>query len=99
MRMKEKNSMREVCRFTFKRPITKDAIEEQMALAIMTAECNFGQAKVRLNAAYVASNDKAVIEVSSAVGEHIAEMFTGLMTKKFGENSFSVERIRSGSEL
>lgn len=91
--------MREVCRFTFKTLMTKDAIDEQMAIAILTAECSFGQAKVRLNAAYVASNNKAVIEVSSPVGEHIAEVFTGLMTKKYGENSFLVERMSAKEDL
>lgn len=91
--------MTEVCRFKFKDSISKEMIEGEIALAIITAECMFGQAKVRLNAAYVASSNKAVIDVSSPVGEHIAEVFTGLMTKKYGEDSFSVERIRTKEEL
>ena len=96
--MTRKTAVREVCRFTFKKPITKDAVEEQMAFAITAAECSFGQAKVLLNAAYLASNNKAVIDVTSPVGEHIAEVFTGLMAKKFGEDSFAVERIRTKDE-
>lgn len=86
--------MVEVCRFKFREEISKEMIEEKIALAIITAECTFSQAKVRLNAAYLASDNKVVIDVSSAVGEHIAEVFTGLMTKGFGEKSFTVERIR-----
>ena len=82
-----------VCRFTFTKPVTKDAIEEQMALAIVAAEGTFAQAKVRLNAGYAASDKRAIIDVSSKVGEHIAEVFMTLITKKFGERSFKVERL------
>lgn len=85
-----------VCKFKFRRGINKKIIEEEIALAIITAECTFGQAKVRLNAAYVASKNKAVIDVSSDVGEHIAQVFTGLMTRKFGEDKFTVEKIKKG---
>lgn len=90
--------MTEVCRFTFKKQVSREFIEEQIAFAILSAECTFGAAKVRLNAAYLASEDKVAIEVSSNVGEHIAEIFTGLMIKFVGETNFSVERIK-GKEL
>jgi hypothetical protein len=85
--------MAEICKFSFKQPLRKEAIEERIALAIITAECVFGQAKVRLHAAYSAADDKAVIDVSSAVGEHIAQVFTGLMIRHLGEESFRIERI------
>ena len=90
--------MTEVCKFIFKKKVSREFIEEQIAFAILSAECTFGAAKVRLNAAYLASDDKVVIEVSSNVGEHIAEIFTGLMIKFVGETNFSVERIK-GKEL
>jgi hypothetical protein len=85
--------MAEICKFSFKRPLSKEAIEERIALAIVTAECVFGQAKVRLHAGYTATADKAVIDVSSAVGEHIAQVFTGLMIRQLGEESFTIERL------
>jgi len=83
-----------ICRFTFKKKVSPGFIEEQIAFAILSAECTFGAAKVRLNAAYLAADDKVVIEASSAVGEHIAEVFTGLMIKFVGERNFTVERIK-----
>ena len=83
-----------ICRFTFKKKVSREFIEEQIAFAILSAECTFGAAKVRLNAAYLAADDKVVIEASSAVGEHIAEVFTGLMIKFVGERNFTVERIK-----
>jgi selenophosphate synthase len=73
--------------------MSKEAIEERIALAIVTAECVFGQAKVRLHAGYTAADNKAVIDVSSDVGEHIAQVFTGLMIKHLGEESFTIERL------
>jgi len=89
--------MADVCKFKFSKGISKKTIEKEMSLAIVTAECVFGRAKVRLNAGYVASNNKAVIDASSKVGEYIAEVFTELMTRKFGEDKFTVERIRKKS--
>lgn len=86
--------MAEICRFKFKDGATKEVIEDQIALAIVTAECTFGQAKVRLHASYAASDGKTAIDVSSDVGEHIAQVFTGLMIRKVGEENFTVERIR-----
>jgi hypothetical protein len=86
--------MDEICRFKFKDAVTKELIEEQVALAIVTAECTFGQARVRLHASYAASDGKAAIDVSDEVGEHIARVFTGLMIRKLGEENFTVERIR-----
>lgn len=81
-------------KFQFKRNITKKFIESQIAIAIITAEATFAQAKVRINAGYVISKNRAVIDVSSDVGEHIAQVFTGLMTKLVGENNFTVDRIK-----
>ncbi len=89
--------MTEICRFKFKEDVTKETIEEQMALGIITAECTFGQARVRLHASYLAVDAKAVIDVSSDVGEHIAQVFTGLMIRTVGEKGFTVERIRKES--
>ncbi len=86
--------MTSVYKFIFKKEVTREFVEEQIAFAILSAECTFGQAKVRLNAAYLASDNKVVIDVSNKVGEHIAEIFTGLMIKFVGEQEFAVERIK-----
>ncbi len=87
--------MTQVCRFKFKKRLGKDRIEEQVAIAILSAESTFGEAKVRLYARYAASEDKAVVDVSGRVGQHVAESLIRLITKKYGEDSFSVERIRT----
>lgn len=86
--------MTDVCKFKFQESIGKEAIEDEIARAIKTAEYTFGQAKVRLHAGYLATNNKAVIDVSSEVGEYIAQIFIGLMTDRLGEDKFTMERIR-----
>jgi len=91
--------MTEVCRFKFGNGISKEMIEEQIALAIITAECTFGQPRVRLHASYAVSSSKAVIDVASDVGEHVAQVFTGLMIRKIGENNFTVERIKKKDDV
>ena len=85
--------MGEVCRFKFDTHVSKQMIEEQIALAIITAECTFGKPKVRIHAGYISSDAEAAIDVSGEVGEHIAQVFTGLMSRQVGEENFRVERI------
>jgi len=87
----------QVCRFKLNKNVSREQIEEKIAFAVISAECTFGQAKVRLHAAYLAADNKVVIDVSSPVGEHIAEVFTGLLIKEYGEHSFTVERVRHES--
>ncbi len=87
----------QVCRFKLNEKLSWERMDELIAFAVISAECTFGQAKVRLNASYLTSDSKAVIDVSSAVGEHIAEIFTGLLIKDYGEQSFTVERVRDES--
>ena len=86
--------MSEVCKFTFASGITKEMIEEQIVASVVSAECTFGQSRVRLHAGYATSDGKAVIEVDSDVGEHIAQVFTGLMIRKIGEENFTVEWVK-----
>ena len=88
----------QVCRFKLNKHLSREQIEEHIAFAVVSAECTFGQAKVRLHASYLASDNKIVIDVTSPVGEHIAEIFTGLLIKNYGEQSFTVERVRHESQ-
>ncbi|OGW80874.1 MAG: hypothetical protein A3C47_05950 [Omnitrophica bacterium RIFCSPHIGHO2_02_FULL_51_18] len=95
----EASEMTDVCKFKFQEKVGKKTIEKQIARAIETAEYTFGPAKVRLHAGYLATDDKAVIDASSEVGEYIAQIFIGLMTRKLGEDKFTVERIRRKEDL
>ena len=83
-----------VCRFKFPEEIDREIIETQLALAIISAESTFGQPRVRISAAYFISREKPqiAIDVSTKVGEHIAQVFTGLMIRQLGEDKFTLRR-------
>lgn len=83
-----------VYRFKFDESIDKEFIDSQIGIAIITAECIFGQAKVRLNAGYLVVKNKVAIDGSGEVGEFIAQVFTGLLIHFLGEEKFTVERVK-----
>jgi hypothetical protein len=87
--------MADVCRFKFPEDLGRETVEAQLALAIIATECAFGQPKVRISAGYCFSKDRPelVIDVGTEVGEHIAQVFTGLMTRQIGEDKFIVDRV------
>jgi hypothetical protein len=88
--------MKAVCRFKFARGMKKEFIEENIATAIFNAECVFGKPKVRVSgvAYYIAEDSTGcVIDVSTEVGEHVAQVFTGIMINTLGEEKFQVRRV------
>lgn len=87
--------MKNVCKFLFAKGIDTRLIETEVAQAILTTEDVFGQPRVRLSASYLVSKNKVIIDVSDEVGEHIAQVFTGRMSRKVGQNRFSVDRVNS----
>ena len=84
-----------ICKFKFNKEIPRDEIEAMIARAIFTTETLYGKSKVRLSAAYLAMDDKVIVDVSTTVGQHIAEVFVSLVNWEFGETSYSVERIEN----
>lgn len=87
-----------VCRFRFPDGTDGETIEGHLALAIIAAECAYGKPRVRICAAYCLSKDKPqlAIDVSTEVGELIAQVFTGLVMRELGEEAFVVERMTDG---
>jgi hypothetical protein len=86
------------CRFKFPEGTDGVTIEGHLALAVIAAECTFGKPRVRISAAYCLSKDKPhlAIDVSTEVGELIAQVFTGLVMRELGEEAFVVERVTNG---
>jgi hypothetical protein len=92
--------MKAVCSFKFAKGTKRRFIEESIATAIFNAECVFGKPRVRVSgvAYYVAENHPAcIIDVSTEVGEHVAQVFTGIMISALGEDKFQVRRIEKES--
>lgn len=88
-------SGRQVCKFTFIDGTKREWIEGHLSWVIFNAECIFGKSKVRMAASYFASDNKpeCVIDVSTEVGEYIAQLLTGIMIQELGEEGFAVEKI------
>ncbi len=88
--------MKAVCRFKFPRGTKREFIEAGIASAIFNAECVFGKPRVRVSgvAYYVAEDSPGcIIDISTGVGEHVAQVFTGIMMNTLGEEKFEVRRI------
>ncbi len=84
-----------VYRFQFKHDVPSKDIEEHLFWAVFNAESVFGKPNVRLDASFLFEKEKkvCVIDKSTEVGQHIARVFTSLVTREFGEESFTVERL------
>ena len=92
--------MKSVCKFRFSEGTTREFIEASIASAIFNAECVFGKPRVRVSGvAYYVPEDglQCVIDVSSDVGEHVAQVFTGIMINVLGEDKFRVRRIEEAT--
>jgi len=88
--------MKALCNFKFPDHIKRAFIEESIAQAIFNAECVFGKPRVRVSGvSYYISQEgmQCIIDVSSEVGEHVAQVFTGIMINALGEEKFQVRRI------
>ncbi|MBI4377315.1 MAG: hypothetical protein HY549_12820 [Elusimicrobia bacterium] len=87
--------MEGVYRFRFKDDVPTKDVEENLFWAVFNAEAVFGKPRVRLDASFLFDRDKrvCVIDKSTEVGRHIAQLFTSLITREFGEEAFKVERV------
>jgi len=88
--------MKAVCRFKFPEGTKREFIEASIVSAIFNAECVFGKPRVTVGGVvYYVAEDRpgCVIDVSTEVGEHVAQVFTGIMINTLGEDKFQVRRI------
>lgn len=87
--------MRERVRFQFERRVEMEDVEDSVAVAICAAEGLHGSARVRLDARYEIDPERGVcvVDVTSPVGESVAQILTGFLIQEFGEDAFRVERL------
>lgn len=85
-------------RYEFKEGIPLEDAKEALLLAVMAAESLHGRSRVQLDASF--RLDEAtricVVNASTDVGRDIARIFTGYLTREFGEGAFQVERTSAG---
>ena len=87
--------MTEKYRFRFTDDIGNREIEERLFLAATNTENVFGEAAMRLDASF--RFDKAqrvcLIDGGTAVGRHLAKLFISYVSKDFGDDAYTVERV------
>lgn len=84
-------------RFVFARTLDLSEAEQSLHLAMFAVEGLFGQARVRLEAAYEVIDDQRAITVDGAteVGAAIVKVYTGLLLREFGADAFRVHLTES----
>lgn len=82
-------------RMVFKFPEDPTA-EDDVALAIFSAECMYGRPQTRLEVGYemTADSQGCVVEVRGPAGEMMVRVLVGLLGARFGEGGFSVEQAQ-----
>jgi hypothetical protein len=82
-------------RFQFKEGVNLRDAEDTLLLALLAAEGIYGEARLRLDAAYAI--DKAlgviIIDASTEVGQDVAGIFTSFIIKEFGPGAFIVRPL------
>ena len=87
-----------VYRYSFKRHLSMDDVQDSLTLAVLGAEQLHGRAKIRLDASFRLDRQRrsCTVNASTQVGEDIARMFAGFLTREFGERAFEVRRSGNG---
>ena len=81
--------------YRFRRHIDIDEIQDTLTLAVLGAENLHGRARVRLDGWWRLDRQRrqCTIDASTAVGQDIAQLFTGFLSKEFGEGTFKVQNL------
>ena len=84
---------REIYQYRFKNGTSMQDVEDTLMLSTIAAEALHGRSEVNLDAKFRLDRKKRICEVSAGteVGRDIARIFTGFLTREFGEDSFRVE--------
>jgi hypothetical protein len=82
-------------RYAFLADVPIDEVEASLLLAILSTQSLHGESQVRLDAAHFFDRDRraCVIDGSTPVGQDLNRLFTGFLSREFGEDSFRVERV------
>ena len=83
--------MRKVCKFEFDSIIDERLIEVQMDSAITAVRGVFGESRVKIEAVYLLSGHKGLIDISNEVGRHLAIVFTEFVMERIGRGLFTLE--------
>ena len=81
-------------RYSFKRHVDIDDVQDTLTLSILGAENLHGRAHVRLDGHWQLDRQRrtCTIDASTQVGQDIARLFAGYLSREFGEGAFTVRR-------
>ncbi|MBE7486957.1 hypothetical protein HS121_01670 [bacterium] len=82
-------------KYRFDESVPAQELEDTFMLAMLAAESLHGRSLVRLDASFCLDSHKrsCVVDAATEVGRAIARIFTGFLTREFGEEAFKVERV------
>jgi hypothetical protein len=85
----------EAYRYRFDEGVDLHQAEETLLLSVLATEGLYGQARVRMDAAY--SVDKAlraiIVDASTDVGQALSAIFTAFILREFGSGRVHVRRV------
>lgn len=86
-------------RYVFTPSVPPEEVEASLLLALFAAEALHGEAQVQLDAghAFDAERRACVIDAGTEVGRDLNRLFVGFLRREFGEDAFTVERVRAES--
>ena len=86
---------RERYQYHFTNTIAMQDVEDTLMLSVIAAEALHGRSQVNLDATFRLNKKERTCEItmSTAVGRDIACIFTGFLTREFGEDAFIVKRL------
>ncbi|MBU1319361.1 MAG: hypothetical protein KKG33_14225 [candidate division Zixibacteria bacterium] len=86
---------RELCRYSFDSKVPIQDVEESLLLAVLATEFLYGRSMIRLHASFCLDPKKhsCVVDAATEVGWAISRIFTGFLTREFGEEAFKVVRV------
>jgi len=92
--------MRNIYRFIFSETVPAKRVEENLFWAVFNTESIYGKSKVRLDGSFLFDRKQKIclIDKTTQIGQHIAQLFTSLIAREFGEQSFRVVRIADKEE-
>ncbi len=84
----------EIYRYNISAKAPLREVEDSLLLAVLAAESLHGRSLVKLDASFCLDKKKraCIVAADTEVGQHIARIFTGFLTREFGEDAFTVER-------
>jgi phosphopentomutase len=83
---------RNIYRYSFSKKIPHQDIEDSLFLAVLAVESLHGRSHIKMEASFCLDKEKrsCVVDAGTEIGRHIARIFTGFLTREFGENAFKV---------